>query len=82
MVSWSNPGNKPVSATNSACGSALGLKGVTISGTGALGASFSYSPSSPQPGQVVTFDASSSTGRGRPNTPGTSAMARPPWARS
>jgi PKD repeat protein len=61
-VTWSNPGNKPVSATNSACGSALGLKGVTISGTGALNASFSYSPSSPQPGQVVTFDASSSAG--------------------
>jgi PKD repeat protein len=61
-VTWSNPGNKPVSATNSACGSALGLKGVTISGTGALSASFSYTPSSAQPGQVITFDASSSLG--------------------
>jgi PKD repeat protein len=61
-VTWSNPGNKPVSATNSACGSALGLKGISISGTGSLTASFTYAPSAPQPGQVVTFDASSSSG--------------------
>ncbi len=61
-VSWSNPGTKPISATNSACGSALGLKPVAISGTGSLAASFTFSPSSPKPGQAITFDASSSAG--------------------
>ena len=61
-VSWADPGTKPVSATNSACGSALGLKPVAISGTGSLAASFTFSPSSPKPGQAITFDASSSAG--------------------
>jgi PKD repeat protein len=62
MVTWPNPGTKPVAATNFACGSALGVKPVAISGTGTLSASFTYSPSSPQPGQTIFFDASSSTG--------------------
>ncbi|PYQ60773.1 MAG: hypothetical protein DMF53_16385, partial [Acidobacteria bacterium] len=35
-VTWTDPGTKPVSATNAACGSAVGLKPVTISGTGTL----------------------------------------------
>lgn len=61
-VTWPDPGTKPVSVTNSACGSALGLKAISISGTGSLAASFIFSPSSPHPGQAVTFDASSSTG--------------------
>ena len=61
-VTWTNPGTKPLSASNSACGSALGVKPVSISGTGALTASFTFSPSSPRPGQTLTFNASASTG--------------------
>ncbi|HSU83754.1 MAG TPA: PKD domain-containing protein [Thermoanaerobaculia bacterium] len=61
-VTWTDPGTKPVSATNSACGSAVGLKPVSISGTGSLSASFTYSPSSPQAGQPINFDATSSSG--------------------
>jgi PKD repeat protein len=61
-VTWTDPGTKPVSATNSACGSAVGLKPVSISGTGTLSASFTFSPASPQAGQAITFDATSSAG--------------------
>ena len=61
-ATWSSAGTKPVSATNSACGSALGVKPVAISGTGTLAASFTVSPSSPRPGQTIIFDASASTG--------------------
>src|SRR3954453_21626370 len=62
-VTWTDPGNKPVSVTNgSSCGSAVGYKTVSISGTGSLSASFTYSPTTPQPGQAVTFDATSSSG--------------------
>ena len=35
---------------------------MSISGTGTLSASFTFSPLSPQPGQPVTFDATSSSG--------------------
>jgi PKD repeat protein len=61
-VTWTDPGTKAVTATNAACGSAVGLKPVAISGTGSLSASFTFSPVSPDPGQAVTFDATSSSG--------------------
>jgi PKD repeat protein len=64
LVSWSSPGQKSVSATNSSCGTATGLRSVLISSGGApsLVANFGFSPASPQAGQSVTFDATSSTG--------------------
>ena len=61
-VRWDAAGNKAVSARHAACGSALGLKAVAISGTGTLDASFTFSPSSAHIGQPFTFDASSSSG--------------------
>jgi len=61
-VRWDTAGNKAVSARHAACGSALGLKAVAISGTGTLDASFTFSPSSAHIGQAFTFDASSSSG--------------------
>lgn len=64
QVSWSTAGEKDVTATNSACGTATGLRSVAISSGGGtnLVANFNFSPSSPQPGQSVLFDASASTG--------------------
>jgi len=61
-VSWPSSGTKTLSARNPACGSAVGIKAVTVSGTGGLAASFTFSPGSPRPGQAVTFDASASSG--------------------
>ncbi|HEV3455384.1 MAG TPA: PKD domain-containing protein [Thermoanaerobaculia bacterium] len=64
LVSWASVGQKSVTATNSSCGAATGLRSVLISGGGGPGlmAHFGYSPGSPQPGQPVTFDATASTG--------------------
>jgi PKD repeat protein len=64
QVSWGTAGRKDVTAMNSACGSAVGLRSVAISSGGGpnLVASFGISPSNPQPGQAVAFDASASTG--------------------
>ncbi|HEX9941293.1 MAG TPA: PKD domain-containing protein [Thermoanaerobaculia bacterium] len=61
-VSWPSAGSRSVSARNSACGSAVGIKGVTILGSGALTASFTFSPNLPRTGQAVTFDGSASSG--------------------
>ena len=78
QVSWSTAGEKNVTATNSACGTAIGLRSVAISSGGGsnLTASFNFSPSSPQPGQSVLFDASASTGY--PLTPSYSVGWRTP----
>jgi PKD repeat protein len=63
QVSWSSGGEQSVTARNSACGAATGLRSVAISTGGAsLVASFGYNPSQPSPGQPVAFDASASTG--------------------
>jgi PKD repeat protein len=64
QISWSSAGEKSVTATNSACGTATGLRSVDISSPGGpnLVANFNFSPGSPAPGQTVSFDASSSTG--------------------
>lgn len=74
-VSWGSPGPKSVSVENSACGSAKGTKSVSITtggtdggggndggGSSDLTAGFTHSPSGPTVGDVVTFDASPSTG--------------------
>lgn len=63
-ITWSTTGTKTVTASNSACGTAVGSRSVSITsgGTSTLAANFTFSPSTPAPGQVVTFDASSSTG--------------------
>jgi PKD repeat protein len=61
-VSWPTSGTKPISARNSACGSALGVRAVTVSGAGELTANFTFSPPTPQPGQAILFDASASSG--------------------
>jgi PKD repeat protein len=69
-ITWSSAGAKSVTATNSGCAGATGALNVTISdgtgggggGGGTLGAQFSFSPSSPNPGDTVSFDGSASTG--------------------
>jgi PKD repeat protein len=63
QITWSSPGSKTVEATTSGCGS--GSKTVNISGpnnTGGLTADFTYSPATPQVGQVVTFNGANSGG--------------------
>jgi len=64
QITWTTAGEKSVTATNSACGAATGLRSVDISSPGGpnLTANFTFNPASPAPGQAVSFDASSSTG--------------------
>jgi PKD repeat protein len=64
QVSWNSAGERDVTAMNSSCGGATGLRSVAISSPGGsnLGAGFVFSPSTPDPGQLVSFDASASTG--------------------
>ncbi|HXO20675.1 MAG TPA: PKD domain-containing protein [Thermoanaerobaculia bacterium] len=65
QVSWPTTGQKNVTATNSQCAGATGLRSINISsGSGGadLFANFKFSPGAPQPGQLVSFDASASTG--------------------
>jgi PKD repeat protein len=64
QASWASAGEQQVTAMNTACGGATGLRSVDISsGSGPnLAANFVFSPQSPAPGQTVSFDASSSMG--------------------
>jgi chitodextrinase len=64
QITWSSAGEKNVTAMNSACGAATGLRSVDISSPGGpnLIANFTFNPTSPAPGQPVSFDASGSTG--------------------
>ncbi len=66
-ITWSSTGSKTVTATATGCTS--GSKSITINGpsdpppnTGGLTADFTFSPTTPQANQVVSFNASSSTG--------------------
>ncbi|HEY0556834.1 MAG TPA: PKD domain-containing protein, partial [Thermoanaerobaculia bacterium] len=65
-VTWATTGTKTVSATNSACGTATGFHTAAITdpngGGGTLQAKFTFAPSSPKPGDTVSFDGSTSTG--------------------
>lgn len=65
-VSWTGSGSKSVRATNSGCSGASGTRSVSITGggtdTGALNASYTYSPTAPQPNQAVSFNGTGSTG--------------------
>ncbi len=66
-VTWATTGTKTVSVTNSACGSATGLHPINITdpnggGGGGLASKFTFTPSSPKPGDTVTFDGTASTG--------------------
>jgi PKD repeat protein len=66
-VTWPTIGTKTVSATNSGCSGATGFRNVTITsgtttGGGTLQAAFTFSPTSPQPGNTVSFNGSTSTG--------------------
>ncbi len=69
-VSWSAIGTKTVSVTNSGCSSARGSVNVTVTssngggggGGGTLQAVFTFSPTSPQPGNAVSFNGGTSTG--------------------
>ena len=61
-VTWPGEGYKPVSARHSACGSAVGLRTVGISGPNFLKASFTFLPTAARVGELVTFDASGSSG--------------------
>ncbi|HEY0513817.1 MAG TPA: PKD domain-containing protein [Thermoanaerobaculia bacterium] len=72
-VTWSTVGAKTVSVTNSGCSGAQASRNVTLTdssgggggggGTGGtLQAAFGFSPTSPKPGDSVSFDASASTG--------------------
>lgn len=66
-ITWTTAGSKTISVTNSGC-SGTGSKTVSISepgpgpGPGGLGANFTWTPATPNAGQVVTFDGGSSTG--------------------
>ena len=68
QITWSTAGTKTVRATNSGCGSAFGSKAITISdgGSGSTGdgpqAAFTFTPASPNVGQQVSFNGSTSTG--------------------
>jgi PKD repeat protein len=68
-VTWSSAGTKTVTASNSGCSGALGASSIVISDPnggggngGTLQAQLSFSPSSPNPGDTVSFDGSASTG--------------------
>lgn len=63
-ITWSTTGTKSVTARNSACGSAVGTRSISISdgGTQPLAASYTFSPASPKAGQAVAFDGRASTG--------------------
>lgn len=70
-VVWSSEGQKTVTATHSACGSASGSRQVTISNggggnpgptPGGLTASFTFSPASPSAGEAVSFNGGGSSG--------------------
>jgi len=61
-VTWPDSDNKTVSARHAACGSAVGLKSVGISGPDTLKASFTVTPASGLVGAPFTFDASGSSG--------------------
>ena len=61
-VTWATPGEKVVQASNSACPGASGAASVVVSSGPPLDARFTVSPGAPQPGQPVTFNASSSLG--------------------
>ncbi|HEX2644910.1 MAG TPA: PKD domain-containing protein [Thermoanaerobaculia bacterium] len=65
-LTWTGTGDKTISARNSACGSSVASRTVAVSnsptGGDALVARFSFSPTSPLPGQTVSFDARSSGG--------------------
>jgi PKD repeat protein len=74
-VTWSTAGTKVVTVSNSGCSGIQGSRNVTITdpngggggtggggGGGTLQAVFTFSPSSPKPGDVVTFSGGGSTG--------------------
>jgi PKD repeat protein len=61
-VTWTTTGDKVVTATNVGCASAVGTHSVSLGDSSFLSANFSFSPGSPAAGQVVTFDASSTSG--------------------
>jgi PKD repeat protein len=70
-VTWASTGAKTISVTNAGCSGASASRNVTITdsnggggggGGGTLQAAFSFTPTAPQTGQQVSFDASASTG--------------------
>ena len=70
-ITWASTGPKTISVTNSGCSGASATRNVAITdsnggggggGGGTLQAAFSFSPTAPQTGQSVSFDASASTG--------------------
>ena len=63
-ISWPSTGTKTVTATNSGCSGATGIRSVSItdSTTNGLASSFTFSPAAPTAGQAVSFDGSASTG--------------------
>ncbi|HEX5720024.1 MAG TPA: PKD domain-containing protein [Thermoanaerobaculia bacterium] len=69
-ILWASTGAKQISVTNSGCSGASDSHTVAINepggggggGGGGLTANFSWTPAAPNAGQVVTFDAGTSTG--------------------
>ena len=67
-VSWATTGNFSLAVTNSGCSGAFGSKTISISSggpggnPGSLTSSFVFSPASPNAGQNVSFDGTSSKG--------------------
>ena len=72
-LSWASSGTKNISATNSGCSGATGIRSVSITSTNpdpdpdsnpraSLVPKFSFTPGTPQVGQKVTFDGSASEG--------------------
>lgn len=62
QITWATAGTREITASNAACGSAVGRKTVTIGTGSGLVANFTTAPGSPSAGQTVTFDATSSQG--------------------
>ncbi len=70
-ISWSSPGAKTITVTNSGCSGASGSKSITITGGGdpgpgpgggTLKADWSFTPAAPTANQAVSFNGSASTG--------------------
>ncbi|HEX6903193.1 MAG TPA: PKD domain-containing protein [Thermoanaerobaculia bacterium] len=70
-VSWSTTGSKTVSATNTGCSGAQGVRNISITDpgnngggnpNGPLQAAFTFTPSAPKPGETVSFNGASSSG--------------------
>ncbi|HZF10572.1 MAG TPA: PKD domain-containing protein [Thermoanaerobaculia bacterium] len=62
-ITWTTPGDKTITATNTSCAGATGgTRSISLGDSSFLSANFSFSPGSPAANQIVTFDGSSTAG--------------------